>query len=79
MKKLLILALVTLPLALAVGCGGDDDTTPPPTPPTDAQVLAAGWSAFTGLDYAEAAPITGLHLGGAPGEALSVAIQVQQQ
>ena len=33
----------------------------------------------TGLDYAEAAPVTGVHAGGGSGETLSVAIQVQQQ
>ncbi|MEM0937296.1 MAG: transglutaminase family protein [Pseudomonadota bacterium] len=33
----------------------------------------------TGLDYAEAAPITGIHLGKGAGESLSVAIDVQQQ
>ncbi|WP_068109489.1 transglutaminase family protein [Tropicimonas marinistellae] len=32
----------------------------------------------TGLDYAEAAPISGLHLGEAKGESLGVDIQVQQ-
>ena len=33
----------------------------------------------TGLDYAEAAPITGIHLGEGGGENLHVAIEVQQQ
>jgi len=33
----------------------------------------------TGLDYAEAAPITGVHVGGSGAEALAVALQVQQQ
>ncbi|MEM9247820.1 MAG: transglutaminase family protein [Pseudomonadota bacterium] len=33
----------------------------------------------TGLDYGEAAPITGIHLGQAEGEELTVAIEVQQQ
>jgi transglutaminase-like putative cysteine protease len=32
----------------------------------------------TGLDYAEAAPITGVHLGAGEGERLTVALQVQQ-
>lgn len=33
----------------------------------------------TGLDYREAAPVSGLRIGGAGGEALSIDIQVQQQ
>jgi transglutaminase-like putative cysteine protease len=33
----------------------------------------------TGLDYGEAAPVTGVHLGAAEGEALSVSIEIQPQ
>jgi hypothetical protein len=33
----------------------------------------------TGLDYAEAAPVTGVHTGAGNGETLSVTIEVQQQ
>jgi tetratricopeptide (TPR) repeat protein len=55
MNKLLILAISSLLLGFAVGCGGDDDgDNPPPQPPSDAEVLQAGWDAFTAGDYAEA-------------------------
>ncbi len=33
----------------------------------------------TGLDYGEAAPVTGIHAGAASGETLAVSIEVQQQ
>ena len=33
----------------------------------------------TGLDYGEAAPVTGIHLGEAEGETLAVSIEVEQQ
>ncbi len=54
MKKLLTLVILIAALALSLGCSSSDDPPPPPTPPTDAEVLASGWSAFASADYAEA-------------------------
>jgi len=55
MKTLRILWLLALPLLVLAGCGDDDDGGPtPPTPPTDQEVLDAGWAAFTAGDLAEA-------------------------
>ncbi len=54
MKKLILLVFLTLPLILTVGCSSSDDPQPPPEPPSDAEVLAAGWTAFESGDYAEA-------------------------
>jgi len=56
MKNLRYLGILILPLVLMVGCSSDSDDPPPPPPepPSDAEVLAEGWSAYTTADYAEA-------------------------
>ena len=53
MKTLRILSLLILPLLVLAGCGDDDDTDPP-TPPSDQEVLAAGWDAYEQDDLADA-------------------------
>ncbi len=37
-------------LILLASCGGDDGGTPTPNPPSDAEILADGWAAFSAGD-----------------------------
>lgn len=54
MKKLVTLMMLLAMVLFWTGCGSDDDGPSGPTPPTDAEVLGAGWIATEAGQWADA-------------------------